>query len=326
MTAIGETLRRERLRRNLDLQQISQELKISPRFLDAIEAEQFNKLPGGVFAKSFVRQYARLMGLDEEEMAAEVQRILEPAPEPVPQAPAILAPAPYAQLPRMHAWESVGDGKRFRWSSPLASLALVVAAILISSGIYTWWQGRRSAVVPAESATTVAAPAPAAQTPPVQSATAAAPKAATPVTPPAAVQPGASGSADRGAPELVSPAVGSQSAAIAPASLQGGAGAVAGDPNAPVQVQLTAEEPVWVRVRSGGKYLFSGTLEANQTRTVDGAGTVELLLGNAGGMQITLNGKPIGSVGPKGQVRTVQLTPGGFRIVPPTPSVPLDPL
>ena len=68
MTPVGETLRRERLKRNLDLEEISRELKISPRFLKAIEDDQFDKLPGGVFAKSFVRQYARLLGLDEEQI------------------------------------------------------------------------------------------------------------------------------------------------------------------------------------------------------------------------------------------------------------------
>jgi len=55
MMSVGDTLRRERIRRNLQLDQISHELKISPRFLEAIEDEQFEKLPGGVFAKAFVR-------------------------------------------------------------------------------------------------------------------------------------------------------------------------------------------------------------------------------------------------------------------------------
>ena len=82
MTSIGETLRRERQKRNLQLDQVSRELKISTRFLEAIEEEQFDRLPGGVFAKSFVRQYARMLDLDEEEAAAEVQRTLAPSSLP----------------------------------------------------------------------------------------------------------------------------------------------------------------------------------------------------------------------------------------------------
>ena len=67
--------------------------------------------------------------------------------------------------------------------------------------------------------------------------------------------------------------------------------------------------------RTDGKYLFSGTLDANQTRTIDAENAVLLRLGNAGGVNITLNGKPLAPMGPKGQVRTVQLTSGGFQIV-----------
>ena len=84
MTPVGETLRRERLKRNLELEEISRELKISTRFLQAIENDQYDKLPGGVFAKSFVRQYARLLGLDEEDIAGQVQQVVGPVEVPQP--------------------------------------------------------------------------------------------------------------------------------------------------------------------------------------------------------------------------------------------------
>jgi len=63
MPSVGDTLRRERLQRKLDLDQISRELKISRRLLDAIETDQYDLLPGSMFAKAFVRQYAGLLGL-----------------------------------------------------------------------------------------------------------------------------------------------------------------------------------------------------------------------------------------------------------------------
>jgi hypothetical protein len=94
-----------------------------------------------------------------------------------------------------------------------------------------------------------------------------------------------------------------------------------------VRVELTADEPVWVLVRNDGKYLFSGTLGARESRTFEATSTVLLRLGNAGGVTVTLNGKPVGPLGPKGQVRTVQFTSGGFEIVAvPKPAEPLDPL
>src|SRR6202050_2186072 len=76
MSSVGETLRAERLSKKFSLDQIARETKINSHLLDAIEKNQFDLLPRGVFAKSFVRQYARILGLDEEEMAAEVQKAM----------------------------------------------------------------------------------------------------------------------------------------------------------------------------------------------------------------------------------------------------------
>jgi hypothetical protein len=59
---------------------------------------------------------------------------------------------------------------------------------------------------------------------------------------------------------------------------------------------------------------------------VDATGSLELRLGNAGGIDISLNGKSIGAVGPVGQIRTVQVTSGGFNIVAPSKPAPTDPL
>src|SRR5579862_4767390 len=108
MTSIGETLRREREKQNLDLDQVSRELKISTRFLEAIEQENFDRLPGGVFAKSFVRQYARMLNLDEEEVAAEVQRTLSPSPVPdfASTAPKPVVPATLEFAPRVDSISS----------------------------------------------------------------------------------------------------------------------------------------------------------------------------------------------------------------------------
>jgi len=94
-----------------------------------------------------------------------------------------------------------------------------------------------------------------------------------------------------------------------------------------VHVELLPSEPVWVEARTDGRLLFSDTLEANKTRLVEANTTVLLRIGNAGGVSIRLNGKLIGVVGPKGQVKTVQLTSGGFEIVaaPKGPSAPLNP-
>ena len=85
---------------------------------------------------------------------------------------------------------------------------------------------------------------------------------------------------------------------------------------------ITAQEPTWLSVRSDGKVVYSGTLQANQTKDVGAEQQVRLVTGNAGGIAVTLNGKPVPPLGPRGQVRVVQFSPGGVQIVPPKPAAP----
>jgi cytoskeletal protein RodZ len=67
MGKFGDTLRQEREFRGITLDTITQVTKISNRHLQALEQEHFEVLPGGVFNKSMVREYARVVGLDQEE-------------------------------------------------------------------------------------------------------------------------------------------------------------------------------------------------------------------------------------------------------------------
>jgi len=317
MSAVGDTLRRERQKRNLELDQISRELKISQKFLEAIEDDQFDKLPRGVFAKSFVRQYARLLGLDEDELAGEVQRAVEPVAaagtlggvlftEPPPY-----TPSSEIKVPPMDVWEHVGDGRSSR-SSSLPALALVVVVMLACSGLYAWWQRTRHPAPPHEEQPVAQVTPPPVAPPPV------APPVTQSVTPPVSQ------------PQAAPPVMASNTpAATAPPETKPALPpSPPANPNNPVRIDVTAEELVWILARTDGKYSFSGTLEANQTRSFDAAANILLRLGNAGGVTIKLNGKPVGEVGPKGQVRTVQFTSGGFQIVaaPPKPSLPLEDL
>lgn len=66
MGQFGQELRRERETRGIALEAITDSTKISGRHLNALEQEQFDRLPGGVFNRGIVRGYARVVGLDEE--------------------------------------------------------------------------------------------------------------------------------------------------------------------------------------------------------------------------------------------------------------------
>src|SRR5206468_6455539 len=68
LASFGEELRREREIRGISLKEISDATKISKRFLDAIEHNDHRTLPAPVFTRGFVREYARYLGLNAEEM------------------------------------------------------------------------------------------------------------------------------------------------------------------------------------------------------------------------------------------------------------------
>jgi cytoskeleton protein RodZ len=63
----GEELRRERLVREVSLEEISAATKISVRLLTALESSDVAKLPAPVFTRGFIRAYARHLGLDPDE-------------------------------------------------------------------------------------------------------------------------------------------------------------------------------------------------------------------------------------------------------------------
>ena len=67
----GERLKREREMREVSLEELTKATRISTRFLLALENEDWEKLPGGVFGHGFVRTIARYLGLDEESLLGE---------------------------------------------------------------------------------------------------------------------------------------------------------------------------------------------------------------------------------------------------------------
>jgi cytoskeletal protein RodZ len=90
MASFGENLRREREMRGISLREIADGTKISVRFLQALEEGRTDVLPGGLFPRAFVKQYALFLGLDPERAVADfVAQHGEPTPErraPVPPA------------------------------------------------------------------------------------------------------------------------------------------------------------------------------------------------------------------------------------------------
>lgn len=84
-TGIGETLREARNRRKLDLSQVEAAIKIRVRYLQAIENEEWDALPGGAYTRGFIRTYAAHLGLDGDRLADDFRREVEPLAERVPK-------------------------------------------------------------------------------------------------------------------------------------------------------------------------------------------------------------------------------------------------
>ena len=66
-----------RQRKGVSLEQIAETTKISMRFLRAIEDEEFDKLPGGIFATSYLRQYAEAVGLEHAKLIARYHAVFD---------------------------------------------------------------------------------------------------------------------------------------------------------------------------------------------------------------------------------------------------------
>ena len=133
---IGEQLRLAREGRGIPLREISDQTRISVRYLEAIETDDFKRLPGGIFNRSFVRAYARYVGYDEKEALdayAKFMRDSGDMSEDVVSTP--LHSKVYTDTPATR--------------SPVLTvvLAIVILAILTAAalGVLQWVQ-RRSAV------------------------------------------------------------------------------------------------------------------------------------------------------------------------------------
>ena len=111
-------MRLARETRGIALRDISEQTRISMRYLEAIETDDYRRLPGGIFNRSFIRAYAKFIGYDEQEAIDEYAREQESNDE--------VAIKPYKSL----VYTDTG-GSHSR--SPLATLLLAVIILAVLS-------------------------------------------------------------------------------------------------------------------------------------------------------------------------------------------------
>jgi cytoskeleton protein RodZ len=136
--SFGELLKREREMREISLNELTRATRVAPRFLEALENEDWGKLPGGVFNRGFVRAIARYLGLNEEHFLTEYDLAHGEQPVRVRSASANPIPPPS------------------KWLMGLALLAVLVAlAGLVTGSLYGWrrFTAHRAAKQPLASST-----------------------------------------------------------------------------------------------------------------------------------------------------------------------------
>ena len=135
MTTIGEQLRLAREERGLPLREISNQTRISMRYLEAIESNDYKRLPGGIFNRSFVKAYAKCVGFDEKQAIEGYTRVMRELGQPADD----LDLTPY------HA-KVYTDTPATRSPVLTVFLAILILAILTLGALAALrWYNRRSA-------------------------------------------------------------------------------------------------------------------------------------------------------------------------------------
>jgi cytoskeleton protein RodZ len=331
----GADLRAARERLGWDLPDVAAMLRIRQSYLEALEGGRLKNLPGNVYAVGFLRTYATALGLDVEEVArrfrAEVGEI--------PRHSELVFPVPLPErgLP--------------------AGALILLGLILVGSAYIGWYRLSGEGRLPAETvppvpdrlAALVEAPAPAPVAVPARDehASVAAPVAATPAPPPAAEdiglfeprQAAADGPRVQPARPPTSPAPvaemrmalipGTATTAIAmtvpspvrPPKSASSSGAAPGSPDGS-RVVLRFTGDTWVQVKErGGEALVTKVMRAGEAYPVPERGNLILNTGNAGRVEILVDGNEVPPIGGPGSVRKdVPLDPDLLRAGPVFPT------
>ncbi len=279
-----EGLRSAREARGLSVQEVSAHLKLAPRQIEAIERGDLSALPGAAFARGFVRNYARFLGLDAAPMLAQMET------------PAALPPAEIASrmtTPSLGRMPSPGDG---RYSALPAALVVLLIVVVLGAGWYfRWFEGQQEALLlSADGSSMLVEEAPLL------------PEASLPAVPLAPALPEASPAAPVNAvaaPAMVSapveaPVVPAVSAPIARPVMAGGARLV---------FEFAGES--WVEVRdASGRLIFSRLNQAGSSQEVQGTPPLELVVGNAPLVSLSWRGKAVDlAPATRGEVARIKL-------------------
>lgn len=299
---VGAALRRARLAKKMDVRDVAAYLCIRPRFLEALENGNTKELPGDAYAQGFVRSYAAYLGLDADKTVAEYKREMSG-----------------------RVAEAEADAERIEESESetlTPKPVVLILSLIVLITVFFVWKGFHTN----DPVVVVAAPEPEAVTVldesyplPEQTAELAAGTAVEgPVPPVPPKKPQVPAAAEYAA----EPAVVSEPAAVdvvipvrrAPAEESVENIHIYGQRNVNPRLVLVANEASWIEVRRGENILISRVLNKGDRYQVSrNPEDLFLKTGNAGGLDIYLDGELMPSVGPQGALRSnVPLNPDYF--------------
>lgn len=290
---IGTTLRQEREKQQVPLEEVAVKTYIPLRLLQALEVGQLERLPEPVFIQGFIRRYGDAIGLDGSAISKKF--VFEPSPSPNQPVP---APEPTVPTPPPTSHDPAAFDRWLEQSRPFIPYAVAGGLAVLVLGFLTAAILNQPKQPPKESTNRQPSnslnssaqsnnPGVATSTS-TQSATKSnsiAP-ASTPASP--AAKPNTTTSPSP------SPATQPQTAA-SPAT------------NSPIQISVNAKEEAWVWVDVDGKTVFEGMLKKGDQKAWTAQKTLTLGSGNAGGVTYTYNQDAPKTLGKRGVTQEVTL-------------------
>lgn len=293
----GSLLRQARLAQGLHIAALAAQIKVTPRKLEALEADRYDELPDATFTRALAQAVCRALKVDPAPVMARL-------PDTGRQG---LQPVPGGLNERIRPHEMRHDGGTpITMSRPaLWALGLLVAAVVVyffpANLLPARWRGIDETGVPSPAASAVVTPVPASGVGDAPPGSTAAPviadpaaSTALPVAPASSVVAPASGPAPlqlaASAPTGGVPAP----AAPAPTAPVAVAPPAASAPASPDALRIAATGASWVEVSDGrGRVLLSRTLQAGESVLLDGAAPLRVKLGNAPATQLSFRGQPV---------------------------------
>jgi cytoskeleton protein RodZ len=265
----GAMLRAAREKRGLHIAALAASIKVSPRKLEALEADRYAELPDLTFARALAQTMCRTLRIDAAPVLAKLPQAGD-MPKLSRVGGGINSPFRYAPDSR-----NAGEFTLLRKPAFWATLVVLIGALALAWLPERWmpWRGAVSGPSKARPASAAAGAAPAIA---------------------AAVSVVLPTKAGGGEPSAVAAAAASaiETVAAAPLAMLAGSAPAAGVPAHVLAVRTTAES--WIEVQDGsGQTLLSRSVQPGESVSVDGALPLRLTIGNAAATQLVFRGRPV---------------------------------